>query len=179
MKRMFDDKEINSLAKKDYVDNSISALYGDFYTRDQADARFPTETHMNLLLGYKQDTLTAGTNITIDENNVISATGGGSSYTAGTGINISNNEISVDTNTIATVATLQSFTQSFGGEINAIYSGTSTVGKARQDALGRTIDEYYASKTQVPDAPTSTDGTYVLKATVSNGQVTYAWVLES
>jgi len=143
-------------ATKDYVDNSISALYGDFYTREQADARFPTETHMNLLLGYKQDILTEGT-----------------------GINISNNEISVDTNTIATVATLQSFTQSFGGEINAIYSGTSTVGKARQDALGRTIDEYYASKTQVPDAPTSTDGTYVLKATVSNGQVTYSWVLEN
>ena len=114
-------------ATKTYVDNSISGIYGDFYTRDQADARFPTETHMNLLLGYKQDILTEGT-----------------------GINISNNEISVDTNTIATVATLQSFTQSFGGEITAIYSGTSTVGKARQDALGRTIDEYYASKTDIP-----------------------------
>lgn len=63
-------------ATKDYVDNSISALYGDFYTREQADDRFPTETHMNLLLGYKQDKLTAGNNITIDENNVISATGG-------------------------------------------------------------------------------------------------------
>ena len=137
-------------ATKDYVDNSISALYGDFYTRGQADARFPTETHMNFLLGHKQDTLTAGTNITIDENNVISATGGGAEYMPGTGINIANNEISVDTNTIATVATLQSFTQSFGGEITAIYSGTSTVGKARQDALGRTIDEYYASKTDIP-----------------------------
>ena len=63
-------------ATKTEVENDISALYGDFYTREQADARFPTETHMNLLLGYKQDTLTAGTNITIDENNVISATGG-------------------------------------------------------------------------------------------------------
>lgn len=60
---------------KDYVDNSISALYGDFYTKDQADDRFPTETHMEYLLGDKQDKLTAGTNITIDANNVISATG--------------------------------------------------------------------------------------------------------
>lgn len=65
-----------SKASKTYVDNSISALYGDFYTRDQADDRFPTETHMEYLLGGKQDKLTAGNNITIDANNVISATGG-------------------------------------------------------------------------------------------------------
>ena len=126
-----------------------SDLYGDFYTRDQADDRFPTETHMNLLLGYKQDRLTAGTNISIDENNVISSAG--NTYTAGNGININNDEISVDTNTIATVATLQSFTQTFGGEITSIYNGTSTVGKARQDALGRTINEYYAGKTDITD----------------------------
>lgn len=44
---------------------------------------------------------TAGTNITIDANNVISATGGGSTYTAGTGIDITNDEISVDTITVA------------------------------------------------------------------------------
>lgn len=44
----------------------------------------------------KQDKLTAGTNITIDENNVISATGGGASYTAGDGIAITNDVISTD-----------------------------------------------------------------------------------
>jgi hypothetical protein len=65
-----------STATKDYVDNSISGIYGDFYTREQADDRFPTETHMEYLLGGKQDKLTAGNNITIDSNNVISATGG-------------------------------------------------------------------------------------------------------
>lgn len=60
-------------------------------------------------LDNKQNTLTAGTNITI-ENNVISATGsGGTTYTAGTGIAIdANNEISVDTNTIATQRDLAS-----------------------------------------------------------------------
>ena len=43
-----------------------------------------------------QNKLTAGANITIDSNNVISATGGGgSSYTAGDGISISNNTISL------------------------------------------------------------------------------------
>lgn len=44
----------------------------------------------------KQDKLTAGANITIDENNVISATGGGASYTAGAGIDITNDVISTD-----------------------------------------------------------------------------------
>ena len=42
-----------------------------------------------------QHKLTAGTNITIDANNVISATGG-SSYTAGSGITITDNVIAVD-----------------------------------------------------------------------------------
>jgi len=50
----------------------------------------------------KQDTLTAGENITIDENNVISAVGGGSTYTAGNGIDITDNTISIDTDVIAT-----------------------------------------------------------------------------
>lgn len=60
-------------------------------------------------LDNKQDTLTAGANIDIT-NNVISATGGGgSSYSAGTGIAIdANNEISVDTNTVATQRDLAS-----------------------------------------------------------------------
>lgn len=45
----------------------------------------------------KQDKLTAGANITIDDDNVISATGGGggSTYTAGDGIDITNDVISV------------------------------------------------------------------------------------
>jgi len=33
--------------------------------------------------------------------------------------------------------------------------------------------------TNIPAVPTTTDGTYVLKATVSNSVITYAWVLES
>lgn len=53
-------------------------------------------------LSGKQDKLTAGQNITIDADNVISATGGGSSYTAGNGIDITGDEISVDTSVVAT-----------------------------------------------------------------------------
>ena len=63
-------------------------------------------------LSGKQDTLSAGTNITIVDN-VISATGGGgSSYTAGDGINITNDVISVtgkvDTSAITTSITSSS-----------------------------------------------------------------------
>lgn len=31
---------------------------------------------------------------------------------------------------------------------------------------------------KIPECPTTTDGTYVLKATVSSGTVVYSWVLE-
>lgn len=55
-----------------------------------------TETEVDTKLADKQNKLTAGANITIDSNNVISATGGsGGSYTAGDGIDITNNVISV------------------------------------------------------------------------------------
>lgn len=57
---------------------------------------------------YKQDKLTAGENITI-EDNVISATGG-STYTAGEGIVINNDEISVDTSVIPALSQNNTFT---------------------------------------------------------------------
>ena len=43
-----------------------------------------------------------GTTITIDSNGVISSQAGGSTYTAGNGINIVNDEISIDTSVVAT-----------------------------------------------------------------------------
>ena len=55
---------------------------------------YATTSAMNTALADKQDTLTAGMNVSIS-NNVISATD--TTYTAGTGIEISNNEISVET----------------------------------------------------------------------------------
>lgn len=63
-------------------------------------------------LAAKQDILTAGENIRI-ENNVISAVGGGEghTYTAGAGIDITNDEISVD-NTVALKSEL------FSGDYN-------------------------------------------------------------
>jgi len=69
------------LAKRDYVDTQLAA---------------------------KQDTLIAGQNITIGpDGKTISATGGGATYTAGTGISISQqNEIGLSAQTQATLAYL-------------------------------------------------------------------------
>lgn len=53
------------------------------------------ERELTTKLADKQAKLTAGTNITIDSNNVISASGGGS-YSGGDGIDITNDTISVD-----------------------------------------------------------------------------------
>ena len=61
-------------------------------SRDQADAIY-------------QPILTAGTNITIDEHNVISAAG--TTYTAGNGIDITSDVISVDTSVVATQTDLE------------------------------------------------------------------------
>ena len=63
-----------------------------------------------LELADKQDVLTAGENITIDSDGVISAAGGGggSTYTAGTGINITNDVISVDSDSVAMKSDLPS-----------------------------------------------------------------------
>lgn len=52
----------------------------------------------NTLGGVKID----GTTITIDNDGVISSQAGGSSYTAGNGIDITNDEISIDTSVVAT-----------------------------------------------------------------------------
>ena len=42
-----------------------------------------------------------------------------------------------------------------------------------------TLEEKLDSISQFPACPTDTDGTYVLEATVSSGEVTYTWVLKS
>lgn len=58
-------------------------------------------------LAWKQDTLVAGQNITIDPNtNEISATWGGQTYTAWYGLSLNGNEFSVDTSDIATQSDL-------------------------------------------------------------------------
>lgn len=78
----------------------------DIQTKDLAQDEAISE--IQEALPYKQDKLTAGDNITI-EDNVISATGG-STYTAGSGIVIDNDEISVDTDVIPILNLNNTFT---------------------------------------------------------------------
>lgn len=79
----------------DITNNEISADLSNYYSKTEVDNKdtatldsakgytdtkitdYYTKTQTDTLLNAKQDTLTAGNNITIDANNVISATGGG------------------------------------------------------------------------------------------------------
>lgn len=57
------------------------------------------QTDLSNALGDKQDTLTAGANISIDANNEISATD--TTYTAGSGLDLTGTEFSVDSSVVA------------------------------------------------------------------------------
>ena len=81
------------------VPTSNTAFTNDagYLTEHQSLTAYSTTQEVNTMINQsvsgKQDTLSAGTNITIVDN-VISAQGGGATYTAGTGIDITNNVIS-------------------------------------------------------------------------------------
>lgn len=73
-----------------------------------------------------------------------------------------------------------SFMQRFMGDLDTAIKGY--VANKQEDydlVLKEYISENYAQKTDLlPSCPATTDGTYVLKATVDNGTVTYSWVSE-
>jgi hypothetical protein len=81
----------DDMATKTWVNNQ------GYLTEHQSLTAYSTTQEVNTMINQsvsgKQDTLSAGTNITIVDN-VISAQGGGATYTAGTGIDITNNVIS-------------------------------------------------------------------------------------
>ena len=94
------------------ADNTVTitaaSISSDSYTKAETDA----------LLNAKQNTLTAGTNITIDANNVISATGG-TTLTAGDGITIANDEVSVNNTIQRTLTAGTNITIDANNEISA------------------------------------------------------------
>lgn len=81
----------DDMATKTWVNNQ------GYLTEHQSLTAYSTTQEVNTMITQsvsgKQDTLSAGTNITIVDN-VISAQGGGATYTAGTGIDISGDIIS-------------------------------------------------------------------------------------
>lgn len=100
---------------KEDIEELQQGIVVDAYTKAESDARF-------------QGKLTAGNNITIDENNVISAAGGsGGDYVAGTGIDITNNTISVDSNTVPMLGLNNRFsgTNSFENISTKVFSATN------------------------------------------------------
>lgn len=83
----------NHIADKNNPHEVTKAQVGLGNVDNTSDLNKPISTATQTALNAKQDTLTAGQNITIT-NNVISATGGGAVYNAGEGILInSNNDI--------------------------------------------------------------------------------------
>ena len=91
----------------DRIDQSIEGIDGDIAELDSiVDGLTGDVVDIQNELPNKQDKLTAGTNITIDANNVISATD--TTYSAGAGIDIVNNDtITIDTDVVATQSDLE------------------------------------------------------------------------
>lgn len=73
----------------------------DYYTKTETDTLLSAKASTSDLAN-KQDTLIAGSNITIDAaTNVISATDTNTTYTAGTGLSLTGTEFSVDSSVVA------------------------------------------------------------------------------
>lgn len=136
---------------KQYVDN---ALAGKQPTGDYA-----TNTALTNGLATKQNTLTAGTNITIVDD-VISASGGGATYTAGSGIDITGNVIS---NTAQPDVTKQYVDNALSGKQNTLtagsgigISGNVISNTAQPDVTKQYVDNALAGKQDSGDYATNT-----------------------
>lgn len=104
-------------------------------------------------LATKQGTLTAGANISIDSNNVISATD--TTYTAGTGLDLADTTFSVDTTTIQEKLTAGTNVSISGNTISATDTTYS-------DFVG--TDGTAAGTAGLVPAPATTDADKFLKA---------------
>lgn len=119
---------------------SLIGEEGPYYTKSAADQKF-------------QDKLTAGSNITIDANNEISATD--TTYSAGSGLTLSDTEFSVDTTTIQPKLTAGSNISISGDTISATDTTYS-------DFTG--TDGVDAGTAGLVPAPATTDAGKYLKA---------------
>lgn len=122
---------------------SLIGEEGPYYTKSQTDS----------LLQDKQDTLTAGNNISI-ANNVISATD--TTYTAGSGLDLTGTEFSVDTSTIQSKLTAGN-NISISGDVISATDTTYTAGTGL-DLTGTefSIDDTVALKSELPTVNNAT-----------------------
>lgn len=114
-----------------YVTDSELENILEGYATTSDLSQYATKSELTYGLSGKQDVLTAGENITIVDN-VISSTGG-STYTAGTGIDITGDVINVDTTTIATKSDL-SGKQDTISDLQTIREGAAAGATAVQPA---------------------------------------------
>lgn len=136
----------NTEAGKEDIQIPLSDIFDPdlYYTKTQVDALLSaitasieeldevTANAINDLADHKQDALTAGSNITI-ENNVISAAG--KNYLAGNGITISADTISLSSSvlTVLTNAILKPSTQSYTSNANNAPEGYSRTNTSTQN----------------------------------------------
>ena len=118
------------------------------------------QTDLKNALDSKQATLTAGTNITISPENVISAT----AYTAGTGLDLNGSQFSVDTDVIQNKLTAGSNVQ-IDSETNTISATDTTY----SDFVG--ADGGYGGSAGLVPAPIATDNVNVLKGDGGWGKI--------
>lgn len=92
-----------------------------------------TEARTDVLLANKQDTLVSGTNIKTVNGNSLVGSGNiniGTSYTAGYGIGIANDVISIDQNTVATTSLLNGYIKDNDTNYSATFRGKAVWIKA-------------------------------------------------
>jgi hypothetical protein len=113
---------------------------------------YATESYVTTAISGKQDTLVSGTNIKTINNQSLLGSGnidiqGGGSYTAGTGIDITNDVISVDSSIVTTNTAQTIISQkTFNGKISV---------KDISNLTGTTILETYVGNTNVGTSNTS------------------------
>lgn len=131
------------------VDSTTVAMKSDL--PDLTD--YVTDTELSTILQGYQEALTAGSNIQIS-NGTISATD--TTYTAGTGLDLTGTEFSVDTTTIATKGDLSSYTP------------TASLGAV---ALSNDYDDL-SNKPTIPVLPATKDLVAGNNITITEGQDT-------
>ena len=160
------------------VVNSINGQVGDVIltTSDlENTSDYQTGAQVQSAIAGKQDKLTAGTNIQIN-NDVISATD--TTYSAGSGLNLNGTTFSVDTNTIATVqdvsdeaTTRENSDANLQGQIDALTVSSDVI-----DVLGTYQDLQNYDTTHVK----ANDIIKVLQdSTHNNAMSYYRWVVTS
>lgn len=149
---------------------------GDYYTKTQVDTLLDgkqdeltagdnitiEDESGALVISATDTTYTAGTNVSISSGNVISATD--TTYTAGTGLNLNGTEFSADTTVLATQTDLSSKQNTLTAGSNITISGDTISATDTTYSAFTGTDGTAAGSTGLVPAPATTDAGKFLKA---------------